>query len=417
MPMSGRSIRCDGAAKGFYFNPGKVDRLLLKHGSSMTTRTFNMLWCDALNARADHPITHFAMIHDDVCPGDEWLDAMLEELEASGADMISAVIPIKDNHGLTSTAVDTGDPWLVRRLCLNEVFSMPVTFSVRDVPWAETDDYLLPNTGLFVCRFDQPWVEKIAFKFQNRIVRMPDGSFASQDIPEDWDMGRQLHALDRKVVCTRKVRLEHEHPQFHNKMAWGEWPTDLAYLDFLRLHSGGAEGWTFPDDVDGWLTATEGAALARLATDKSVLEIGSYCGRSTIAMAQTAKLLHAVDPFDARATSTPRHDTLVVFLENITRYGVLQKVVTHQGTAAMMVPHLAERFDLAFIDGAHDQDSVLRDARLATAKLNEGGLLAFHDYGPTDPGVVLAVEELVAGGAKILERQGSIAVVRPALAA
>ena len=37
--------------------------------------------------------------------------------------------------------------------------------------------------------------------------------------------------------------------------------------------------------VRGWLTQAEGDKLARLAEGKKVLEIGSYCGRSTIAMA------------------------------------------------------------------------------------------------------------------------------------
>jgi hypothetical protein len=53
--------------------------------------------------------------------------------------------------------------------------------------------------------------------------------------------------------------------------------------------------WKFPTDVRGWLTPKEGETLAQLAEGKLVLEIGSYHGLSTICMAQTAKMVHAID--------------------------------------------------------------------------------------------------------------------------
>jgi hypothetical protein len=39
--------------------------------------------------------------------------------------------------------------------------------------------------------------------------------------------------------------------------------------------------------------------------------------------------------------------------------------------------------------------------------------LVFHDYDGVDVGVTEAVNELVAGGAAIIGRRGSLAVVRP----
>jgi hypothetical protein len=48
-------------------------------------------------------------------------------------------------------------------------------------------------------------------------------------------------------------------------------------------------------DVRGWLTEAEGRKLQELAIGKTVLELGSYCGRSTCAMAWTAARIVAVD--------------------------------------------------------------------------------------------------------------------------
>lgn len=423
-PSSGLRVPNKGAAKAFYRPTLRgLDRIELEQGSSMLPRVFNYLWTDALNLRSQHPITHVAMLHDDVAPAEGWLDTLLDEMEATGADMISAVVPIKTSHGLTSTAVNSqADPWVSRRLCLREVFNLPETFGVHDVPWREPGACLLPNTGCWICRFDQPWVERVAFRFHNRIVKAPDGKWTAHDIAEDWDFGRQLAAFGCKALATRKVQLEHELPQWHNRHAWGDWPTDLAFLEYTRRWNAAAQevttgeprGWVFPADVDGWLTEAEGRVLAELARDKRALEIGSYCGRSTICLAQTAQAVCVVDPFDGRASATPRRDTLVQFMENVSRYGVLDKITVRQGLSGMIVPDLQERFDVAFIDGAHDRESVLADAQVATGRLAPDGLLVFHDYGPSDPGVIAAVDSLVASGARFLALTETVAVLRPA---
>ena len=50
-------------------------------------------------------------------------------------------------------------------------------------------------------------------------------------------------------------------------------------------------------------------------------------------------------------------------------------------------------FDFIFIDAGHDYDSVKEDISLWFPKLKKGGIFAGHDYHPTWPGVVKAVEE------------------------
>lgn len=173
--------------------------------------------------------------------------------------------------------------------------------------------------------------------------------------------------------------------------------------------------FTFPADVDGWLTEAEGAALANFAQGKAVLEIGSYKGRSTICMAQTAKSVCSVDPFDARNVGEPAH-TIREFYENIGRYGVFDRVKAHVGLSGH-VP-LEGQFDLAFIDGDHDYEAVLKDIAWCESMIAPGGLLAFHDYflGTKNEdffGVDRAVKEYVKRGARILRRVDSLILVKP----
>src|SRR6185369_15663806 len=81
-------------------------------GGSILTSVFNAGWAMAQDAYAAGKIDAFAMIHSDVTAPQGWLDVLEARRVAAGVDLISAVIPIKDETGKTSTAVDdTGDPW------------------------------------------------------------------------------------------------------------------------------------------------------------------------------------------------------------------------------------------------------------------------------------------------------------------
>jgi predicted O-methyltransferase YrrM len=98
---------------------------------------------------------------------------------------------------------------------------------------------------------------------------------------------------------------------------------------------------------------------------------------------------------------------------------VADKVNVYVGDSADVLVRLPEVYDLVFIDGSHDRESVLRDADLAVRHvLKPGGVLVFHDYRSSqDPGVTEAVDELIAGGGELLSRCGTLAVVRPPAAA
>lgn len=136
--------------------------------------------------------------------------------------------------------------------------------------------------------------------------------------------------------------------------------------------------WT---DVRGWLTEAEGQKLQELAAGKTVLELGSYCGRSTCAMARTAARIVAVDwGFgDEGAGFGP---TTLQFLSTLLSSGLdpSRVVIPMIGRIEDVVPFLRPAsFDLVFIDSAHDAKAVQRDTAFALAMLRRPGVIAWHD--------------------------------------
>jgi SAM-dependent methyltransferase len=413
MPAGGELT--PGAARGFYrASAGTLDVQGLIQSSSLLATNMNALWVSALNrVRAGERIDYFAMIHSDIEPEEFWLDKLTEELEAGDFDVLGVASPIKDQRGVTSIAVgrDDGDNWRPKcRLTMTEIHRLPETFTSADVGGP-----LLLNTGLWVCRFRESWAKKVCFTINDRLCFDPkrDRYFVQVE-PEDWYVSRLFHELGLKVGCTRKVELGHRgHMSFGNVKPWGENTFDREYVESSTLPGRAAADW-FPHDVPGWLTEAEGRELARLAEGKVVLEVGSYCGRSTVCLAKTARNVAAVDTFDGRGTAVPG-DTLATFKSGLARHGVAGKVNALKGASESVLPTLPPIFDLAFIDGSHDAASVRRDAELAAKCLRPGGLLAFHDFDkPDDPGVAVAVGELLSAGAELVGRVDSLAVVRPA---
>jgi predicted O-methyltransferase YrrM len=163
----------------------------------------------------------------------------------------------------------------------------------------------------------------------------------------------------------------------------------------------------FPLDIPGWLLPEEGKKLAELATGKRVLEIGSYCGLSTVCMARTAKHVTAVDYFDGRGTPMPQN-TLPAFKRNIERHGLTEKVwFCHPDEK-----YPFDKYDLAFIDGAHEYGTVKADIERVRSVLAENGLIVFHDYrDPIHDGVTDAVDDLLADGGKLVSLTNTLAVV------
>ena len=158
------------------------------------------------------------------------------------------------------------------------------------------------------------------------------------------------------------------------------------------------------DGVEGWLDPTEAWALhetARMAcscgSKPTMVEIGSYHGRSTISLAFGARAggggrVFAVDPQAWWPDQNER------FLANVKRAGIedlVEQRRTYSSEAAKTFP--AESVDVLFIDGDHDYPAVHDDIESWIPKVAPGGVVAFNDAVWWD-GVRQALRETIAGG-------------------
>lgn len=178
--------------------------------------------------------------------------------------------------------------------------------------------------------------------------------------------------------------------------------SDLGYQRELVNH------WALPGrDLRQLLREIEEAAPQRL------LEVGTFVGLSTLAMAcktPEEAMIHTVDPsfplhVELQAMRTQSQDadlsvrSQALALAAAERLGLAHKIVFHAGgfstpatfastktdpshTAAVVGPEVCRAhgpFDLIFIDGLHYSDAVLEDLRLASPHLRPGGRIVLHD--------------------------------------
>jgi predicted O-methyltransferase YrrM len=146
------------------------------------------------------------------------------------------------------------------------------------------------------------------------------------------------------------------------------------------------DAWSIAADVDGWLTPAQGRVLfeaaGRVPVGQAVVEVGSHRGKSTILLAAGLRdgvTLTAIDPFDdPRWGGGP--DSLAVFESNLARAGVADRVTLERGLSGdVAATWTGPPVGLAWIDGAHDEGSVLVDLDGWDPHLADGGALLLHD--------------------------------------
>ena len=112
--------------------------------------------------------------------------------------------------------------------------------------------------------------------------------------------------------------------------------------------------------IDGWLSDAQGCALfqaAAAATGRgSIVEIGSWKGRSTAWLAAGARLsgakVYAVDPHTG-SREDPHAATLAEFRTNLARAGLADHVEPLVMTSAEAARVVESPIELLFIDGDH----------------------------------------------------------------
>jgi myo-inositol-1(or 4)-monophosphatase len=181
------------------------------------------------------------------------------------------------------------------------------------------------------------------------------------------------------------------------------------------------EGWLDEDEAD-LLIAGAARALSDLPAPCTVVEIGSYLGRSTAVLGSVVRTVrpdarvHAIDPHEGVLTGPHGplmrvEPTLDLFRRTIADAG-LEDIVEAIVQRSQDV-RWAQPIAFLFIDGVHDSANIRGDFRHYEPWLVGGAYVAFHDYGRQLPSVKAFVDELVASDVLAwVALAGSLALLR-----
>jgi predicted O-methyltransferase YrrM len=160
----------------------------------------------------------------------------------------------------------------------------------------------------------------------------------------------------------------------------------------------------------GFMPVDEGDALheaalgaARALPGLPMLEVGSYCGRSTIWLGDAARqantVLFAVDHHRGSEENQPgwewhdaslvdpvvgKMDTLPFFRHAMFRADLEEHVLAVVGQSPIVAKNWTGSLAFLFIDGGHGIEPARLDYELLTPHVAVGGVLAIHDVFP-DP--------------------------------
>ena len=159
------------------------------------------------------------------------------------------------------------------------------------------------------------------------------------------------------------------------------------------------------NSVKGFIDHNEGICLYNHALKSSkkgpILEIGSYCGKSTIYLATAAKEYngcvysvdhhtgseenqvgweyHDIELFDEE---TGRINSFPEFMRNLRKANLLDTVVPIVSDSLLVSRYWKIPLSMVFIDGGHTMEAALNDFNNWKDKIIKGGILAIHDVFP-----------------------------------
>lgn len=201
------------------------------------------------------------------------------------------------------------------------------------------------------------------------------------------------------------------------------------------------------EKIPGILDPLEGYALFELAkngvADEPIAEVGSFLGKSTSYLALGSRVagkkgVVAIDMFPAKddwfkgadgywhfkgsdyylEESVYRereyffyggghyNNTLDIFRDIVKKVNLESHITAFKGNAVryMEAHGHSAKFRLVFIDGDHTYQGVKKDIEALCGAVVSGGHVCFHDYCPSFPGVVKAVDEFILGSGGFQQR-------------
>lgn len=157
-------------------------------------------------------------------------------------------------------------------------------------------------------------------------------------------------------------------------------------------------------EIPGWMTLKELFWLAKKASSLPMwshwAELGSYCGRSLLAVGLALPAGSTLVSVDRNWQNREDHP--------VNLFDVLQRINAVRGdeikicaicdtTDNANVLLLESRFDVVFIDANHSHESCYKDIVNWSLLLKPEGTICGHDYSDSWPGVQKSVDELLPG--------------------
>jgi len=159
------------------------------------------------------------------------------------------------------------------------------------------------------------------------------------------------------------------------------------------------------ESVKGFLAADEAEALYNLALEASklgpCLEIGSYCGKSTVYLGCACKennsIVYALDHHrgseehqlgeeyhdpDLYDEGIALMDSFRTFRQTMRSADLEDTVVPVVSSSKVASRHWATPLGMVFIDGGHSEEAAQTDYRSWASHVVPGGILAIHDIFP-----------------------------------
>ena len=185
--------------------------------------------------------------------------------------------------------------------------------------------------------------------------------------------------------------------------------------------------------LEGYLSAPKIRLLYRIVTGLSgpgeIAEIGSWKGKSTVALSLAAKrarrgeTVYAIDHHlgiaedTGRGTRTALGSTWSAFLSVIAEAGVDDIVKPLRMTSlagARWLKRRGVRLKFLLVDGAHDEEGVTKDLDAFFPLVLPGGLIALDDAKPDGycPGVYAAYQKVIADRTQPIEWAGTLFLVQ-----
>jgi len=154
--------------------------------------------------------------------------------------------------------------------------------------------------------------------------------------------------------------------------------------------------------------------LAREVEEGCIVEIGSWRGMSTIALAKGAQVpVYAIEPheqFTGVLGGTFGPIDRRAFFENLLRAGVVEQVRLVNLSSEVVTPGWQMPVGLLWIDGDHRYEAVRRDFDSWEPHLR--GKVAFHDAIQPTLGPFRLIDELLADGYELVEHIQGTKVLR-----